>query len=169
MTRDEYGAAYQEGYRSTVRFLVSRGSTWDDAEETAQAAWTRGWERLGQLRDPQMVLTWMNSIALNIDRSFFRRKPLLHTLPEIPTTPKINFAAIDVERILQCSRKRDRFVLQRHYLEGFTTQEIASERDWSKAAVRSRLLRARRSAGQRIGRVVRERNTGLGPDAAAAA
>jgi RNA polymerase sigma-70 factor (ECF subfamily) len=157
MTRDEFGAAYKKGYALTVRFLASRGLTWDDAEETAQEAWTRGWERLGQLRDPRMVLTWTNSIALNIHRGSFRRRPLPSTLPETATSPKLNLAAIDVERILHFSKKKDRFLLQRHYLEGFTAQEIASEGTSTKNAVRSRLLRARRSAGERIGLAPPER------------
>jgi RNA polymerase sigma-70 factor (ECF subfamily) len=161
MTRDEYGAAYQKGYGLTVRFLVSRGLAWDTAQETAQEAWARGWERLAQLRDPRMVLTWTNSIALNIHRSFLRRQPLLHTLPEIPTPPRINLAAIDVKRILQCCKKKDRVVLQRHYLEGFRVREIASEHGWTETAVRIRLLRARRSLGKRSGRILPERNTAV--------
>jgi DNA-directed RNA polymerase specialized sigma24 family protein len=118
MTREEYGAAYQRGFNLTVRFLVSRGLSYDAAQETAQAAWAKGWERLGQLRDSNMVLTWMNSIALNIHRSYIRREPLLQTLPELSTSPKINLAAIDVRRILKCCKHNDRMVLQRHYLEG---------------------------------------------------
>jgi hypothetical protein len=47
MTREEYGTAYQKGYNLTVRFLVSRGLSYDSAQETAQAAWAKGWERLG--------------------------------------------------------------------------------------------------------------------------
>jgi RNA polymerase sigma factor (sigma-70 family) len=169
MTRDEYGAAYQKGYGLTVRFLVSRGLAWDNAQETAQAAWARGWERLGQLRDSGMVLTWMNSIALNIHRSFLRREPLPHALPEIPTPPKVNLAAIDVKRILQCCRSKDRLVLERHYLEGFKVREIAFEHGWTETAVRIRLLRARRSLRERLGRVFPERNTAVESNAAAAA
>jgi RNA polymerase sigma factor (sigma-70 family) len=168
MTRDEYGAAYQKGYGLTVRFLISRGLAYDVAQDTAQAAWTRGWERLGQLRDPRMVLTWMNSIALNIHRSFLRREPLFHTLPEIPTPPKINLAAIDARRILQCCKKKDRIVLEGHYLEGFKVQEIASEHGWTETAVRIRLLRARRSVGKRFGRIVPERSAAAESNVAAA-
>src|SRR5215467_2112958 len=100
MTREEYGSAYKKGYNLTVRFLVSRGLTYDSAQETAQAAWVKGWERLAQLRDSSMVLTWMNSIALNIHRSFVRREPFLQALPEVSTPPKISLAAIDVQRML---------------------------------------------------------------------
>ncbi|MBC7927472.1 MAG: RNA polymerase sigma factor [Bryobacteraceae bacterium] len=152
MTREEYGQAYQKGFNLTVRFLVSRGLAYDAAQETAQAAWVKGWERLGQLRDSSMVLTWMNSIALNIHRSYIRREPLLQTLPELATPPRINLAAIDVRRILKTCKTNDRMVLQRHYLEGFKVQEIAQEQGWTETAVRIRLLRARRTVGKRLGR-----------------
>src|SRR6202165_5535152 len=154
MTREEDGAAYQKGYNLTVRFLISRGLSYNSAQETAQAAWAKGWERLGQLRDSNMVLTWMNSIALNIHRSFIRREPLLQTLPELSTPPKINLAAIDVRRILKCCKTNDRMVLQRHYLEGYKVQEIAQSHGWTDTAVRIRLLRARRSVGKRLGRKI---------------
>jgi RNA polymerase sigma factor (sigma-70 family) len=169
MTREEYGAAYQKGYNLTVRFLVSRGLSYDSAQETAQAAWAKGWERLGQLRDSNMVLTWMNSIALNIHRSFIRREPLLQTLPELSTPPKINLAAIDVRRILKCCKTNDRMVLQRHYLEGYKVQEIANSQGWTETAVRIRLLRARRSVGKRLGRRVEPSPASVGRRRAAAA
>ncbi len=150
MTREEYGAAYQKGFNLTVRFLVSRGLSYDAAQETAQAAWTKGWERLAQLRDSNMVLTWMNSIALNIHRSYIRREPLQQQLPELSTPPRVNLAGIDVRRILKTCKKNDRLVLQRHYLEGYKVQEIAQEHGWTETAVRIRLLRARRSVGKRL-------------------
>ena len=156
MTQEEYGSAYQLGFKVTVRFLVSRGLSYDAAQETAQAAWAKGWERLGQLRDSNMVLTWMNSIALNIYRTCIRREPLLQVLPELSTAPKVNLAAIDVRRILKCCKHNDRVVLQRHYLEGYKVQEIAQQQGWSETAVRIRLLRARRSAGKRMGRKIAE-------------
>ncbi len=150
MTREEYGLAYNKGYNLTVRFLVSRGLSYDTAQETAQAAWVKGWERLEQLRDPNMVLTWMNSIALNIHRSCIRREPFLQVLPEISTPPKVNLAAIDVRRILKTCKKNDRLVLQRHYLEGYKVQEIAHANGWTETAVRIRLLRARRAVHKRL-------------------
>src|ERR1700694_2148945 len=154
MTREEYGTAYKKGYNLTVRFLVSRGLSYDAAQETAQAAWVKGWERLGQLRDSNMVLTWMNSIALNIHRSCMRREPFLQTLPVLATPPKVNLAAIDVRRILKCCKANDRMVLQRHYLEGYKVQEIAKSKGGRENAVRVRLRRARRSVGKRLARRV---------------
>ena len=150
MDAAKFAHTYETGLKSTINFLSSRGIPRDMAPECAQAAWVKGWERLAQLRDAKMVLTWMNSIALNIHRSYIRREPLLQTLPELSTPPKINLAAIDVRRILKCCKTNDRMVLQRHYLEGYKVQEIAKAHGWTETAVRIRLLRARRAVGKRF-------------------
>jgi len=125
MTCEEYGNAYKKGYNLTVRFLVSRGLSYDGAQETAQAAWVKGWERLGQLRDSNMVLTWMNSIALNIHRSCMRREPFLQTLPEISTPPKVNLAAIDEGKpeIITEAAKAYRAVIERFQIKTGALQQ----------------------------------------------
>ena len=145
MTRDEYGTAYERGFPRTVRFLISRGLITDVAEETSQAAWAKGWESLAQLRNEHMLLTWVNSIALNFYRGI-RRKPLLEPLPELAAAPKVNLAAIDVNRLLTSCKSADRVVLQKRYLEGWEIREIARLHGSTETAVRARLLRARRSA-----------------------
>jgi RNA polymerase sigma factor (sigma-70 family) len=148
MTSEEYGSAYGKGFMRTVRFLIMRGMSGDSAQELAQAAWVRGWERLAQLRDPKMVVTWINTIALNMFRTSLRHEPFLQELPEVLIPPAVNLAAIDVERILKFCRKKDRLVLQRRYLEGHEVREIAHAHGWSETAVRIRLLRARRAAAK---------------------
>jgi DNA-directed RNA polymerase specialized sigma24 family protein len=75
LTRERYGEAYQKGFDLTVRFLLSRGAWRDNASEVAQAAWARGWEHLIQLRNERLVLTWVNTIALNLYRSVLRKDP----------------------------------------------------------------------------------------------
>lgn len=150
MTKEEYGKAYQRGFNLTVRFLVSRGLSYDAALDTAQAAWAKGWERREQLRDPNLVLTWTNSIALNIHRTFLRREPQTQTLPELAATPRLNVAAIDAKRILNSCKPNDRIVLHSHYIEGYKVQEIAEQHGWTETAVRIRLLRARRSVEKKL-------------------
>ncbi|HEX6546654.1 MAG TPA: RNA polymerase sigma factor [Bryobacteraceae bacterium] len=150
MTTEEYGNAYQRGFNLTVRFLVSRGLSYDAALDTAQAAWAKGWERRGQLRDPNLVLTWTNSIALNIHRTYLRREPQTQTLPELAAPPRLNVAAIDAKRILTGCKPNDRIVLHSHYIEGYKVQEIAEQHGWTETAVRIRLLRARRSVEKKL-------------------
>src|SRR5579863_8333764 len=97
-------------------FFVTKGLSWDGAQEAAQAAWVKGWEKRGQLRDPGTVVPWINTIALNMHRSSLRHGPFLQELPEMPA-PVERHLAIDVQLILQTCKKKDRIVLQRYYLE----------------------------------------------------
>src|SRR5262249_60184024 len=80
----EYGEAYEAGFDRTVRFLISKGARGDGAQEAAQAAWVRGWERLEQLRNHSRLSTWINSIAPNFYRSFLSRETMTQILPQTP-------------------------------------------------------------------------------------
>jgi RNA polymerase sigma-70 factor (ECF subfamily) len=160
MTRETYGQAYQKGFNLTVRFLLSRGVRRDVADEAAQAAWVKGWERLEQLRNESLVVTWVNSIALNVYRRLLRREntqAARSTLHE--KTVSIDIAAIDVARILEFCRPSDRRLLEQQYVRGVTTGEIAREYGVTETAIRIRLLRARRDARSQVERrTVRFRN-----------
>jgi RNA polymerase sigma factor (sigma-70 family) len=120
--------------------------------EAAQAAWVRGWERLGQLRDEKLVVTWVNTIALNAYRRLIRKEthPELSEVREKSVT--IDIAAMDVARILQFCRPCDRAILEQQYLRGVSTQEIAREHGVTETAIRIRLLRARRDAHLQVQR-----------------
>jgi DNA-directed RNA polymerase specialized sigma24 family protein len=147
MTRDGYGQAYQKGFDLTVRFLISRGLQRDTANEVAQAAWVRGWERHGQLRNDDFVITWVNTIALNVYRSLLRNETLVtREVGQIPDrVVAIDLAAIDVSRMLSSCASRDR-ILMEQYMDGFTMAEIARKHNSTETAIRIRLLRARRAA-----------------------
>lgn len=153
MTRCNYGRAYQSGFTLTLRFLISRGAPLDSAEEAAQAAWTRGWEQITQLRDEGLLITWINTIALNLWRraSYLERRK--QTLLDRAGGAEVNVAAIDLKRILASCRPSDRTLLI-HQLHGLTTREIAHEVGATETAVRIRLTRARRSVTT-IGRLPR--------------
>jgi DNA-directed RNA polymerase specialized sigma24 family protein len=147
MTRDAYGHAYQKGFELTIRFLLSRGLRRDTASEVAQAAWVRGWERHLQLRNDDFVVTWVNTIALNVYRSLLRNESLVNReVQQIPDrVVAIDLAAIDVGRMLSSCGSRDRILLEQ-YMDGFTMAEIARKHDSTETAIRIRLLRARRAA-----------------------
>ncbi len=149
MNQEEFGKAYQRGYDITVRFLISRGVPSQLADEVSQAAWARGWERIQQLRNAAMIVTWINTIALNINRSQFR-KPAFESLDHDPISSSIDVAAIDVRRILSLCRTEERWLLERHHLEGHRIADIAKHQGCTETAARIRLLRARRSAGNRL-------------------
>jgi RNA polymerase sigma-70 factor (ECF subfamily) len=150
MTDDYFSAGYQKGFHLTVRFLLSRGLSYELALDTAQAAWTKSWEKREQLRQPALLLTWTNSIALNIYRSLLRRESPNEALPPLEASITLNVAAIDVERILNQCKPNDRTVIENHYIDGYKAREIAQLHGCSETAVRIRLLRARRKIQHQV-------------------
>jgi len=149
MTHEGFGEAYQRGFDLTLRFLRSRGVPRESAREVTQAAWVKGWERLGQLRDDELLFTWVNTIALNAYRRVRRQEGALNALPDIGVQPGINLAAIDMARILRICGPGDRKLLEQQ-MTGLTPREIAKMRGIPESAIRIRLLRARRAARMRL-------------------
>ena len=146
MTRDEFGAAYQRSFRQTVGYLLARGLCADAAQEIAQAAWARGWERLAQLRDSRTLLMWLNRVALNLYRTALRDEPSFEELTPAEPGPDLNVAAIEAAAILRKCKGRDRRMLRDFYLKGLHLSEIAKRNGWLENTARVRLFRARRAA-----------------------
>ncbi len=144
MTNIDYGHAYQAGFTPTIRFLRSKGAPHEAAEETAQAAWTAGWEHIDQLRNAEVLRTWVNSIALNLYRRAARRERNNLPLLDNSGCAGVDLAAIDLASLLKSCCPGDRRLLL-HQLHGLTTIEIAQEIGATETAVRIRLMRARRS------------------------
>ncbi len=146
LTRDDYALAYQEGYAKTVRFLASTGAPLDLAEEVAQAAWVRGWERLGQLRHVQALTFWINSIAKNLLRSSFRKSQLSAELLENAlVTDPLESEPVDADRIFAGCSETERELLHLYYVEGYTSQELSSTFGLSAVGVRVRLTRLKKN------------------------
>lgn len=144
MTREQYADAYNGGYAMTKRFLVSRGVNFETAEEAAQAAWARGWEHRHKLRRPDRVVSWVNTIALNLFRNSFRRRETNEIPADISIPSRASPQAIDVRRALATCAPADREMLEKHYLAGYTSAELGRQKGCTAVAVRVRLFRARR-------------------------
>jgi DNA-directed RNA polymerase specialized sigma24 family protein len=145
MTQEGYGQAYQRGFTRTVRLLRSRGATLEHAEDFAQAAWLRGWQKLDQLRDEGMIVSWINAIALNYHRRGSQMEARYEALPELCGNMGIDVAGLDAAKILNLCRPRDRMLFEQQ-MGGLTTQEIARKQGVTTTAIRIRFLRARRNA-----------------------
>jgi RNA polymerase sigma factor (sigma-70 family) len=150
VTREEFGRAYEHEFDDTVRFLLSRGvRPRDTAADAAQAGWTKGWEKIDQLRNESLLKTWVNSIALNVYRSSLRREPMYQTLPDLVSKTGINLAALEVRRVLRTCHPSDRKLLEQQ-MRGLTAEEIAKHLGITVTAVRVRFVRARRAARMRL-------------------
>ena len=145
LTEQQYEKAFERGYPRTVRFLLSTGVRSDLAEEIAQAAWARGWECRAQLKSQGAVGVWVNTIAKNLMRVDYRRKRPTEELSEGAAVVQPDYDTSAVGEILAYCAPGDRELLQQHYLEGWSSSEIAPRLGISPVSVRVRLLRIKQS------------------------
>jgi RNA polymerase sigma factor (sigma-70 family) len=148
MRCQEFSDAFERGFTATRRFLLSRGAGSDEAEEIAQAAWVRGWECRGQLRDPSLVGYWVNSIARNLFRARFRAAPS-DTIEEMDAVYSMNMEELEVTLLLDRCTRRDRELLEKS-LAGFSAEEIAKDSGITSTGIRVRLLRIRQSLREQL-------------------
>jgi DNA-directed RNA polymerase specialized sigma24 family protein len=144
MSREAYGDAYQQGFKRTVRLLLSRGATQHYAEDLAQSAWLKGWEKLHQLRDTGTISSWINTIAINHHRRGGPNEARYQVLFELSGDVGVASDPLDTAKILTLCSPPDRILFQQQ-LRGLTTNEMARKHGISVTAIRIRLLRARRA------------------------
>jgi DNA-directed RNA polymerase specialized sigma24 family protein len=146
MTQDAFATAYQTGFQATFRLLLSKGLVTEEAEEFAQAAWARGWEARYQLKDPDRVVPWVNSIALNNMCNEKRRSKRHDELDESrkhqqPPAPVM--CKIDADKLLGKCSSLDRSLLLHRYAGGMDMEEIARRHGLSCVATRVRIHRTK--------------------------
>lgn len=153
MTPDAFAAAYVKGFRLTVRFLLSKGATFDQAEEVAQTAWTRGWEARGQLQLEDRVLPWVNSIAYHRLCNDHRQASRTSELNEIADGKSNSSASrVDAAILLNRCSPLDRELMVQRYIEGKEMKEIAATEGLSEIAVRVRIHRCQHSLRSSLGK-----------------
>ncbi len=152
LTEAEFAVAFQTHFRKTLRFLRSRGASEDLAEEVAQEAWARGWERLHQLRNPEVVDVWVNSIAKHLWRNRVVRDLRNRELSDNMAVDHRPDGKILWEQITQACGKEEQKILNMHYVRGYTSNEIAERVGSTALAIRLRLMRTRRKLEQMFDR-----------------
>lgn len=145
MTRTDYAKAYKKGFTKTVRFLCSRGISADVAEESAQDAWAKGWEKRDGLQRRERVVPWVNTIALNIFRGRCRKQSREEELPEqdVPVQPRDPSVRVDLEKSSRACPGKDWKLLYARYASGVSAKELAAKLGLKPVTVRVRLLRAK--------------------------
>jgi RNA polymerase sigma-70 factor, ECF subfamily len=124
-----------------------------EAEELAQDAWVRAWERLGSFRGDATFGTWMHRITVNLlldrKRSDARWKRRLvsmeeHGELEAPAASPAAGARLDLERAVATLPEGARLVFLLHEVDGYKHREIADRLGVAVGTVKAQLHRARR-------------------------
>src|SRR5690606_29497514 len=109
----------------------SRGLPETTAEESAQAAWARGWEKRAHLKKANRIVQWVNTIALNIFRGRYRKESREEELPEVRevliVNPENRSARVDLRKSAGQCEDKDWELLTAHYVDGYSSAEIAKQ------------------------------------------
>lgn len=146
MDRDaaDFDAFYSARYGGLVHTLYLACGDWVRAEDAAQEAFLRAWQRWGQLdEDP---IGWVRTAAWRICVDDWRsqrrfRRALDRVRADVPRQPPPD-ASEALERIALLSPNL-RSVLVLHYAEDLSVESIAALLDRPVGTVKSRLSRAR--------------------------
>jgi RNA polymerase sigma-70 factor (ECF subfamily) len=122
-----------------------------DAEVTrdaVQSAWTIAWRRLGTVRDPRRIRSWLVAIAANEARKSARRahrRGVVDISDAVArgegVDPIESVDVVDLEIALRRLRPDERRLLALRYAAGLDSSEIAIALSISASGVRSRLSR----------------------------
>lgn len=147
MTQEFFAAAYQKGRQATIRLLMSKGTSIEEAEELAQASWVRGWEARQQLKKADRIVSWVNSIAMNTLFSEKRRsKRFFEELDETSERHAVSVPMvdqIDATKLLGRCSELDRSLLLHRFAGGYEMEDIASIHGMTGVATRVRIHRAK--------------------------
>jgi len=148
MTRDEFGIAYERNFHRTVGSLIARGLRFEEAEELAQIAWTKGWQRLDQLRDARCVGAWVSRIAVHAASDLIAKRMRARETPlqeEALVGYEMNLTdQLDVRRAIRKCAHRYQVIVEQLYFEGYSERELAQRSGQSVTSIRGQAYRARR-------------------------
>ena len=125
-----------------------------EAEELAQDAWVRAWERLGSFRGDSTFGTWMHRLTVNLlldrkrsDARWKRRLVSIEDHGQAEARPAVTAPAgarLDLERAVATLPEGARLVFLLHEVDGYKHREIADRLGVAVGTVKAQLHRARK-------------------------
>ena len=117
------------------------------AEDVVQSAWLIAWRKLGSLRDPDHVRSWLLSVTVNEARQILRRRhgPVVAARVELPgdarSDPSTGIERLDLRRALAHLSPEERALLAMRYVVELRSDELATAIGTSPSTARTRLCR----------------------------
>lgn len=144
MTREEFTSRILSMQDELYRIAYGQLRDSADRRDAVQNALFKAWEGLPQLRNEEHFKTWLVRILINechnLQRTQKRIAPL-EAAPERSETMDNRFS--DLHDALLLLPEKLRLPIQLHYMEGYTTDEIARILRVPVGTIRSRLRQAR--------------------------
>ena len=130
-----------------VAYVVSGGSQ-ELADDAVQAAWAIAWRKLGSVRDPTRLKSWLVSVAANEARQLCRRQRRralveLDLVKADPAAadPSEHAEDVDLREAIERLAAGDRALLALRYEAGLDSAEIGALAGRPASTIRWRLAR----------------------------
>jgi RNA polymerase sigma-70 factor (ECF subfamily) len=130
-----------------VAYVVSGGSQ-ELADDAVQAAWAIAWQKLGSVRDPTRLKSWLVSIAANEARQLCRRQRRravveldVDVVDPDAADPADYAEDVDLRRAIERLTPDDRALLALRYEAGLDSTEIGRLAGRPASTIRWRLAR----------------------------
>ncbi len=150
----EENAFFEQLYRNTrealLQYLKRVSGREDWAEDILQDTYLEAYQRRGMLTAHPNPAGWLYKTALNLYRNAGRKKEnanlSLEAVPEGAVSwGESRYESAEWRLTMEESlEEKDRRLLGRYYLEGYSVREIAEEYQLTEGCIRVRLLRIRR-------------------------
>jgi RNA polymerase sigma-70 factor, ECF subfamily len=148
----EAGAAkFEEFYGASamriVRHCYALTGNLPDAQDIAQEAFARAWQRWASVRDCDSPEAWVRHVATNLATSRWRRdRTARAAAPELArqqSVPEISSNTVALVAGLRTLPERQRLVLVLHYLADLPVDQIAADLRCPAGSVKAWLSRGR--------------------------
>ena len=126
-------------YRVAASYL--RGES-DRLDAVAEAI-AKAWEKRQTLRDEALFATWMTRILIRVCVDIQRRQKRLIPTDDVAERTVEDEKVTALREAIDSLPQKARTMIVLHYMEGYTTQEIASALRLAQGTVKSRMRRGR--------------------------
>ncbi|HKK27832.1 MAG TPA: sigma-70 family RNA polymerase sigma factor [Gemmatimonadota bacterium] len=151
--REAFERLYREASGRVYALCLRLTGRPELAEELAQEAFVRAWEKLDTFRGDARITTWMHRLTVNVVHDAMRRRSRRKDRPEEPEALErlggearagSHVSRIALERAIAGLPDRARMVFVLFDVEGHPQEEIAEMMGITVGTVKSQLHRARR-------------------------
>ena len=158
MTVDTRSAEFDEFYgaaaRRVVRHAYALTGNLADAQEIAQEAFARAWQRWDSVRGCDSPEAWVRRVATNLSNSRFRRARTVRAAAwqlVAREVPEISPDTVALVMALRSLPERQRVVVVLHYLADLPVGQVAAELRCPVGSVKAWLSRGRDALAAALG------------------
>ena len=144
---DSFGAFYGAAVMRVVRHSYALTGSLADAQDVAQEAFARAWQRWGSVSQCDSPEAWVRKVATNLAASRWRRnrteRAVARQFSGEQATSEISPTTVALVAGLRTLPERQRVVLVLHYLADLSVDQIAADLGCPAGSVKAWLSRGR--------------------------